>query len=173
MKLRRTPLASLSWAACRKVYNQGRSRTMQISTTRFGRLDILPEDILHFPQGVYGFEHCRKWVILGDAVNPALAWMQCVSDPEVAFAVLSPRRFVPDYQVRVTSSELAPLQLGSSADAQALVIVGQYGNGLTLNLKAPIVINLEKRLGRQVVNSVDEPLQYEVEPSRNLLRRSA
>jgi flagellar assembly factor FliW len=135
---------------------------MHIRTTRFGSLEIESGDVLNFPTGLLGLEDCRQWVLLADAQNDSLGWLQCLARPEVAVAVVSPRRFVPDYQFRVYRSDLAPLCLERVQDAQVLVIVGRNERGITLNLKAPIVIHLERRLGRQLVANGELPLQYEL-----------
>ena len=47
---------------------------MLINTTRFGSVELLPEDILLFPAGLFGFEDALHWVLLGDAENESLAW---------------------------------------------------------------------------------------------------
>jgi len=147
---------------------------MQLKTTRFGLVDIQADDVIHFPAGLIGLEHCRQWVLLADSANDALAWLQCVTEPEVALAVVSPGRFVPGYQVRVYRAELAPLNLTQVRNAQVLAVVGKGDGGLTLNLKAPLVINLERRTGRQVVVNGDEPTQYTLQPTGPaVLRKSA
>jgi flagellar assembly factor FliW len=147
---------------------------MQLKTTRFGLIEIQSEDVIHFPAGLIGLEHCRQWVLLADTANDALAWMQSVTEPEVALAVVSPGRFVPGYQVRVFRGELAPLQLTSVRNAQVLAVVGKNDRALTLNLKAPLVINLERRFGRQLIVNNDEPTQHELEPhAPAMLRKSA
>ncbi len=146
---------------------------MQINTTRFGSVELLPEDILLFPAGLFGFEEALHWVLLGDAENESLAWLQNVSQPELALPVVSPRRFVPDYQVRVAKSQLLPLQFGAFDQAYVLGIVGKDEQGLTLNLKAPLVINLDRRIGRQVITSDDQPLQFALYEPKRELRKSA
>ena len=146
---------------------------MQIQTTRFGAVTIEPEDVLRFPAGIFGFETCRHWVLMSDADNDYLGWLQSTVQPEVALAVVSPRRFVPDYQVRILRPELASLELSGAQDAQVLVIVGQNDRTITLNLKAPLLIHLERRLGRQVVNNADVAIQHELIESRPPLRKSA
>ena len=146
---------------------------MQIQTTRFGELEIEPQDILEFPAGLVGFEHCRTWVLLADAQNDALGWLQSTEQAEVAFAVVSPRRYVDGYQARVPRSEIAQLELAELSSARVIVIVGKNDRSATLNLKAPLVINLDRRLGRQVVVNGDAPLQFELECQRFLLKKSA
>ncbi|MCX7389996.1 MAG: flagellar assembly protein FliW [Planctomycetota bacterium] len=146
---------------------------MRISTTRFGRIDVETDDVLHFPSGMPGLEGCREWALLADATNDALGWLQSTNRSDIAIAVVSPRRFVPDYQIRIPRSELTPLRLSDIGQAQVLVVVAQGSRSLTLNLKAPIVINLEARTGRQVVASGDLPMQYELVPERPPLKKSA
>ncbi len=143
---------------------------MRINTTRFGRLDLDPKDRLRFPAGIVGLEDCQEWVVLADAGNDALGWLQSVSRREIALPVVSPRRFVPNYQLRVARSELAPLELAALRDAHVIVIVGKNDSGITLNLKAPLVINLALRLGRQVIANNDYPIQFELHSPRRLLK---
>ena len=52
---------------------------MKIDTTRFGALEMQPEDVLHFPGGMLGLEDCRDWVLLADAENDALGWLHGLS----------------------------------------------------------------------------------------------
>lgn len=146
---------------------------MRINTSRFGRIDVAAGDVLRFPSGIPGLEDCREWALLADSGNDALGWLQCTTRGDVALAVVSPRRFVPDYQVRIPRSELTPLEITDIRQAQVVVVVGKSGTGLTLNLKAPIVINLEARTGRQVVASGELPMQYELTLGRPPLKKSA
>jgi len=146
---------------------------MRINTSRFGRIEVDAADILRFPSGLPGLEDCREWALLADSENDALGWLQSVSRGDVALAVVCPRRFVPDYQVRIPRSELSPLALTDMRQAQVVVVVGKTGTTLTLNLKAPIVINLEARTGRQVVASGELPLHYELSHHRTTLKKSA
>jgi flagellar assembly factor FliW len=146
---------------------------MEINTTRFGKIDLASESILHFPAGLWGFEDCKDWVILADEENDALAWLQSTNRPAVALAMASPRRFVPNYQMHIARRELALLELEDAKKAQVLVIVGKKNRAMTLNLKAPVVINIDRRLGRQVITNGELPVQYELVSERTALRRTA
>jgi flagellar assembly factor FliW len=146
---------------------------MLIKTTRFGSLEVEPEDLITFPAGLLGLEDCREWILLADAQNDSLGWLQSVLRAEIALAVVSPRRFVPRYQMRVACAELAPLELPEVKEAQVVVIVGKNDRSITLNLKAPLVINAERRLGRQVIVNGDQPVQYELPDAQVPLKKSA
>ena len=131
---------------------------MQITTTHFGPVEIDVDDILLFPRGVIAFEDCRHWVLLSDQENPALAWLQSVSRSEVALPVVSPRRLAPGYSLHVGRGQLLPLEFSQFDQAYVLAVVSQSDGDLTLNLKAPLIINLDRRLGRQVITSDEQPV---------------
>jgi flagellar assembly factor FliW len=137
-------------------------RATKIETSRFGAVAIEPQEAICFPAGLLGLDGLLDWIFLGDAEQEALGWMQSVDDGGVALPVVSPRRFVPDYQVRLLRRELEPLALDRPESAQVLVIVSKHEGVLTLNLKAPLVVNLERRLGRQVLNGADVSVRHEV-----------
>lgn len=146
---------------------------MQIQTTRFGPVEIRPADVLDFPLGLIGLEPWKKWVVLADSGNTGLGWLQSTERAELALAVVSPRRFVPDYRVRLSSRELEPLDAPQGVSPQVVVAVSSHGGeALSVNLKAPILVCLETGKGRQVVAKDDHPVQHWLGGTAEL-RRSA
>jgi flagellar assembly factor FliW len=146
---------------------------MEVFTTRFGPVEVQADDVIHFPEGLLGLEERRDWVLLAEDQNDAVAWLQSVDRADIALAVVSPRRFVPDYRMRVARRELDPLRLDQVRTARVLAIVGRTERSLALNLKAPVVINLPRRLGRQVIANGDLPVQYELGSLSTAMRKSA
>jgi flagellar assembly factor FliW len=146
---------------------------MIVNTTRFGSVVVDREDVVHFPEGLVGLADCRDWVFLADRTSDAVAWMQSTEREEIALAVVSPRRFVPGFQMRVARRELEPLKLEDVRKAQVLVIVGKSGGSMTLNLKAPVVLNLDRRLGRQVLTNGDLPLAHPLPDGSLAWKKSA
>lgn len=137
---------------------------MHINTKRFGTLEIESDDILLFSAGLVGFEECRHWVLLADQANEAVAWLQCITHADVGVPVTSPRRFLDSYVVRVSPSQLETLRLDESDATFVLTIISRNGEHLTANLKAPLLVNLTRRVGRQVVVNDDQPLQHVLAP---------
>ncbi len=135
---------------------------MEVQTTRFGPIRVTADDLIRFPEGLPGFADCREWVLLADGKNAALAWLQSVERADVAFAVVSPRRYVPGYRLHVARQELEPLEFDDLQSARVLAIVGRNSHAITLNLKAPVVLNLDRRLGRQVIANGDWSVQHEI-----------
>jgi flagellar assembly factor FliW len=110
---------------------------------------------------------------LADGQNSALAWLQSVEQPDIAFAVVSPRRHVPGYRLRVARRELDPLEIEDLQAVRVLAIVGKGERSITLNLKSPLVINLDRRTGRQVIANGDLPVQYELRRTAATRKRIA
>jgi len=145
---------------------------MQIHTSRFGPVEIEPGDVIHFAGGLPGLNGGSEWVLLGDSENECLGWLQSVTNTETALAVVSPRRFISDYQARIARSDLAALGLSDPQQAHVLVVVS-VSDRVTLNLKAPLIINFEQRIGRQVITTADQPLQYDLAASAKSTKRAA
>jgi flagellar assembly factor FliW len=147
---------------------------MLISTLHFGQVEFDVDEILLFPHGLIAFEDCRHWVLLADAENDALAWLQSVSQANVAIPVVSPRRFQPEYRVHVARGQLLPLEFSQFDQAYILSVVSKSDDELTLNLKAPLIINLDRRIGRQVITSDEQPVALGLtHASPAALRKSA
>ncbi len=126
---------------------------MQIQTTRFGMVEIDETRILHFPDGLLGFEPYKRYALIQTSDDPVFFWLQSVDEPSLAFVVCDPRAFVPDYQVPVRQADLDALGIGDLDEAQVLVIVNKVGESLTGNLLGPLVIGARSLRGRQLVLS--------------------
>jgi flagellar assembly factor FliW len=135
---------------------------MLVQSSRFGSVDVQPDDLLLFREGLIGYNHLHHWVLLADEHHPLVAWLQSVANPQTAMAVVSPRRFLPDYNVRVTRNQLVPLELSPEAPMFVLSILSKNDGQLTLNLRAPLVLNLQRQLGRQVITSDEQPTQHPI-----------
>lgn len=127
---------------------------MRLNTPRFGELQIKDEDIIVFPSGILGFDDVKRYVLLEHSEDGAFHILQAVDDPAVAFVLIDPRTFRPDYKIDIDPAQVAALALDDEADAVVMAIVTvPEGDpaGMTANLRAPLVFNVRKRLGCQVV----------------------
>jgi flagellar assembly factor FliW len=133
---------------------------LQIVTTRFGPLEIQEEQIIHIPNGIIGFPGERKYVFLEQKKGSPFLWLQSVDNGALAFVLIDPLLFKPDYRVEIGPEDAEELGLkngGETAQIMAIVnILNRSQDGkptaITANLLGPIVINPQKRLAKQVVN---------------------
>lgn len=135
---------------------------MRIDTQRFGTLQLNPEDLFLFPQGLIGMESLRQWALLPDAENPVVAWLQSASKGDRAIPVISPRAFFDGYRVHVTRRELACLHLQPGSEVYVLTTISGHVGRLTTNLRSPLLLNLSRRLGCQVITGDEQPIQQSI-----------
>ena len=131
---------------------------MIVKTGRFGQLTVSDEEIIEIPAGILGFPDYKKFCLVDPADDTLILWLQSLENPEIAFAVLEPKVFRTDYAVRLSAAELRELKLVSVTQAAVLSIltIPTDVTQMTANLKAPVVINLETRLAKQVVLQENE-----------------
>lgn len=124
---------------------------MEIHTTRFGRLEVADDRIMTFPKGLLGFPERTRFALIQTSEENYFFWLQCVDDPNLAFVVTDPTTFFRDYEVPMREELQQELALGSPEAVQVFVICNKVGEWLTGNLLGPLVINVENRIGQQVV----------------------
>lgn len=133
---------------------------MRIETERFGCLEADDRQLFLFPQGLIGLETLRQWLLIPDFENPLVAWLQSASRGDRALALISPRLFVPGYRVHIPRQGLDAIQLRGEDRVYVLTTLSGKPDQVTTNLRAPVIINLDKRLGCQVVTGDDQPVQF-------------
>ena len=126
---------------------------VKIKTTRFDEIEVSDEEIIELPAGLIGFPELKRYVLLDHDTDSPFKWLQSLDDGAIAFVLINPLLFKPDYTVEVSETEVADLQLDKEEDAVISVIITMPSNpqNMTANLKAPLVFNLKNRKGRQVI----------------------
>jgi flagellar assembly factor FliW len=112
----------------------------------------LARNAVAFPDGIPGFEACRRFVLLSnDAIAP-LQRIESIEGPPAAFLGIDPRLVMTGYACRPSENDLRAL--GADADTTLLwfAIISEAEGVLYANLRAPIVINPQRMLGRQVLS---------------------
>jgi flagellar assembly factor FliW len=124
---------------------------MKVDTKAFGLIDIDEQQKVNIPQGLFGFEEYKDFVLL-DAEHKPFYWLQSVDVKEIAFILINPFLFRKDYEVNISEEEEKEINLTSAESALIFVIVTIPQDGpMTANLQGPIVINKENMTGIQVI----------------------
>ena len=128
-----------------------------LETRRWGMLEIDPQEVIHFPRGVPGFEDCKHFSIFDSEEIKPFQWLICLDNPELGFVIINPHLFRPEYAPELFDGDTAELQIDPDDQIAlyAIVTIEDDPRQSTANLQGPLVMNLTKRLGKQVV-VVDE-----------------
>lgn len=128
-------------------------RERVIIRTSRGEIEVNSTDIIHFPEGLIGFEEYRDFIIFDLKDCYPFKSMLSVSEGGPDFVVLEPLEVFEDYAPYVSSIPAGHSDLGSPSDLVLLSIVtlAERPEDITVNLRGPIFLDLKSRSARQVV----------------------
>ena len=127
---------------------------MKIHSGRMGEVEIDPARIITIPDGIIGFPDFKRYIELEFLDDSPLQLFQAVDEPDLAFIMIDPLLFQPDYSADITSDDLKSLNAHDPAEllVRVIVTVPEDPYEMTANLQGPLVINPESGLGRQIIN---------------------
>jgi flagellar assembly factor FliW len=124
---------------------------VKLASKAYGLIEVDERQKITFPQGLFGFESFREYILL-DAERQPFYWLQSVDVEGIAFILINPFLFRPDYEVNINNDELKDIDIESPEKALifSIVTIPQEGP-MTANLQGPLIINRDTRAGKQAV----------------------
>lgn len=131
---------------------------MKLQTKYFGEIDYTEDELLHIPDGLYGFEQEKSFLLLPFSEEDTLLSLQSVQTPSLAFTLMHPFSFRPDYAPVLRGEELQRLGAEKSEELYYYVLctVREPIAESTVNMKCPLAINPDTRTGMQVILDTDD-----------------
>ena len=129
---------------------------MIIKETRFGTIEIEAAKIITMAQSLPGFPDRKRFVILEREESHPFLWFQCVDDPALAFVIISPFLFIPDYRVDDNINALQALgwEMKGEGGLSVFVLVNAASGApekISVNLMAPLVIHMDRLEAVQLI----------------------
>jgi flagellar assembly factor FliW len=127
-------------------------------TKPFGEIEISDEQVIEFPDGILGFDYIKKFALLEEKDSP-FVWLQAYGESELAFVMISPLEFLDEYSLVISQSDIDDVDASGPDELLVFAIVtipSDSPSGMTANLQGPIIINLQKRKGKQAISLSDK-----------------
>jgi flagellar assembly factor FliW len=127
---------------------------VHIETNRFGRIDYKKNEVVWMIRGLLGFEVNKRFVFVSIDGQEPFKWLQSLDDPMLAFLVIDPLLFKPDYIVDVNPRDIALLGGRTFKDFAVFVIVTipkGAPNRMSANLQGPLIVNKHNMHAAQLV----------------------
>lgn len=107
--------------------------------------------LFKFADGLLGFPELRRFTVEATEVE-GVYWMQSTECDMLAFVLADPFVVVPGYSVELGRGELGAFRDVDPACLGLLAIVTiRDGESATANLQGPLLLDFDRRLGRQIV----------------------
>ncbi len=125
----------------------------EFDTTRFGRLSLPEEAVIHFPVALLGLDNRHDYCLLEHDNMAGFYWLQSLQDPAVALIVTDPFRHIPEYEVEIPDSQVELLRAKDPSDLTLYTTISMAADHsqVCTNLLGPLAINHEERVGTQIV----------------------
>lgn len=129
---------------------------MLVKTKYFGEIELDQNKIITFEHGIMGFEEYKNYTIIYDleeGESITISWLQSIEEPSLALPVINPLLVKPDYDPIVEDEVLSIL--GEITDDNIIILltltVPSDLTKMSVNLKAPIIINSDTRKACQII----------------------
>lgn len=141
---------------------------MRLTTRLFGEINIDEEKMLSFDHGLVGFPDLNKFTLIFDEegeTKKSITWLQSLDEEVFALPVIDPLLVKEDYNPVVDEDILKPL--GEIGEEGILVLVTvtvpQDIEKMSVNLKAPILVNVGTRKALQIIlDNSDLPVKFPI-----------
>ncbi len=140
---------------------------MLVKTKFFGEVELPEEKIITFDRGLIGLTDYKKFTILYDCdkEDGNIQWFQSVEEPTLALPIIKPWIIKSDYNPVVEDELLQGL--GELTEENLVILltmtVPQDIKEMSVNLKAPLIINANTRKGAQIiVENSDYEVKYKI-----------
>ena len=128
--------------------NSGKEARL-IQTNQFGELEVEQRHIFIFGEGVLGFEHLREFVLINEEETAPFRWLISLEEPNIGFPLLSP------WHIDLSYKPGKDIDLNKQVVMVIITLENENGK-MTANMKAPIVFDVEKQLGKQIILTSDK-----------------
>lgn len=141
---------------------------MRINSRVFGEVEIDQNKIIEFVNGIVGFPELTEFALISnneESTDAPIKWLQSMQDGEVALPVIDPLLILPDYNPQVEDEWLKSLGELSAENLLVLVTVTVPKDitGMSINLKGPIIIQVDQKKACQVIVDGEEyALKYPI-----------
>jgi len=133
--------------------------SITIKSKPYGEIEIDEKQVIDFYDGLLGFDYIKKFALIDvDEQKSPFKWLQAMDEPALAFVVIQPEDFMAEYKLVVSQSDLDAVEASEkeSLVVLAIVTIPENPSDMTANLQGPIIVNPEKKLGRQAISLSDK-----------------
>lgn len=111
-----------------------------------------------FEKGIPGFEKYKNFELSDIEGNENLKMITSKEDSNIGFVSISPFKVKKDYEIDLNDEIIKELNIEKPEDVLVLnlITLGKTLESSTVNLKAPLIINIKNNKGKQLILQDDK-----------------
>ncbi|CAI6081267.1 Flagellar assembly factor FliW [Paenibacillus sp. JJ-100] len=135
---------------------------MKVHSVRFGEIEVAEDSVIEFVSAILGFQEETRYVLIPQIEESPFQYIQSITDPNLTFVLADPFLFCAEYEFNIDERWQKKLNLHSQEDVDIRVITTvRSSTDISINLKAPIVINKKSKKAMQIVlENMDYSTRY-------------
>lgn len=115
-------------------------------------MTIPTELVVHFPDGLPGFEACERFLLYSSPETAPIRCLHSIEGPKATFLTIEAAEALGEFRHQLSAADTLRLEAVDQSRLLWLAVVTVEDDGpVTANLRAPIVINLDKQVGFQIM----------------------
>jgi len=132
--------------------------TRKIVSGKLGEVEFQESDIITLSAPMLGFPDLNDFILISNEKSYPFLWFQSVQDVNICFILVEPEIFFPDYKPEVSKRDMKILAADEDKSLKlfGIVVVPDQPKNATVNLRAPLAVNMEKKLSKQVILEDDK-----------------
>ncbi len=121
---------------------------MKIQNKQFGEIEYSEDSILKFKEGIIGFEELNNFILINEK-DSFFSWLTSIDQPEIIF---------PLFPIELLQEEI---NKENNFEPFGIVKLDKQPERITINLKAPVFIDQNQKIGFQKISESEElPLDF-------------
>ena len=127
-----------------------------IHSPKLGEVKYKEDDLITLTTPLLGFAELSDYLIISNSDYFPFLWLQSVEDPSVCFILIEPNPFFEGYAPNINKRELKVLGNITELKIFCIVVIPEDPQMATANLRAPLVVNFERKIAKQIVLDDDK-----------------
>lgn len=133
---------------------------MKLVSPRVGEVEYSESDVITLITPFLGFPELQDFLLINDDASYPFLWLQSTEDPDICFLIVEPEQFHPDYAPEIPAREYKILAIADKYKEDiktfCMVTIPTNIESATVNLRAPVLVNFDKHIAKQIVLEDDK-----------------
>ncbi len=126
---------------------------LKINSAKLGEIEYSENDVVTLCSPLLGFNELNEFLLISNESSYPFIWFQSVENNDICFILVEATKFFTDYEPTIPKREMKVLSIEDIENMKifSIVVIPEDPTKSTANLRAPLIINLDKKIAKQII----------------------